>query len=182
LAEADQPSGTEADNLVARLEGDRRWHVARRVAASKGFDKSKFLTNFILFICEKYLLDQAGEITEQQIGEQVFRRPRGYNPGEDSIVRNYARLLRQRLEEYFAEEGIEETIRIVVPRGGYVPLFVEEDAVIGEGRSDTLPAEAPDLASSPDRVPSQGQSQLLRPDQLPVGRIVSVSTIIMTVR
>jgi hypothetical protein len=164
FAEADLPSPTAVANHVSGLEGDPRWHVARRVAASKGFARSKFLTSFVLYICEKYLLDQAGEITEQQIGEHVFRRPHGYSPGEDNIVRNYARLLRQRLEEYFAGEGIEEAIRIAVPRGGYLPLFIEEDTVIGESKPDDSPAEAPprDLPSHLETLPPQVRSLPVR--------------------
>lgn len=137
VAKVERASGTAVIDHVVRLEEDPRWGVARRVAASKGFSKSKFLISFILYICEKHLLDQTDEITEQLIGEHVFRRPQGYNPGEDNIVRNYARLLRQRLEEYFNGEGIDETIRIAVPRGGYVPLFIEEDKVVGESRTQS---------------------------------------------
>jgi hypothetical protein len=167
VAEAEQPSGTAVANHRATLEEDPRWHVTRRVAASKGFAKSKFLTSFILYICEKYLLNQTGEITEQQIGEQVFRRPHGYNPGEDNIVRNYARLLRQRLEEYFAGEGIDEAIRIVVPRGGYVPLFVEDDTVIGESKPNPAPAKALHVVvpAPLDKISPQDLSQ-----SIPVGR------------
>jgi len=133
------------------------------VAASKGFAKSRFLTSFVLYICEKYLLGQTGEITEQQIGEQVFRRPHGYSPGEDNIVRNYARLLRQRLEEYFTTEGIDETIRIVVPRGGYVPLFLEENMIIGKSKPEPFPAEVPPLefASHSDAMPPREESRSL---------------------
>jgi hypothetical protein len=145
FAEAEPPSGTAADDQIAVLEEDQRWHLARRIASSKGFAKSKFLASFVLYICEKYLLNQSDEITEQKIGEQVFRRPHGYNPGEDNIVRNYARLLRQRLEEYFAGEGADETVRLVVPRGGYVPLFIEEDSIIGNNKPDPEPAEDPPL-------------------------------------
>jgi hypothetical protein len=131
------------------LEEDPRWQVAERVAASKGFAKSKFLTHFLIYICEKYLLDRTDEITEQRIGEHVFRRPAGYNPGEDNIVRNYARLLRGRLEEYFADEGKDETIRIVVPRGGYVPLFFEEGKVVGEEKPQLFSGGSPHLDPSP---------------------------------
>ncbi|WP_433964503.1 hypothetical protein [Tunturiibacter gelidiferens] len=133
-AEAERLTETAIADHFVRLEEDPRWGVARRVAASKGFAKSKYLISFILYICEKHLLGQTGEITEQLIGEHVFRRPQGYNPGEDNIVRNYARLLRQRLDEYFSSEGIDETIRIAVPRGGYVPIFIEEDKAVGERR------------------------------------------------
>lgn len=148
-----QPSETIVADDLARLEEDPRWKVARRVAASKGFVKSKFLINFILYICEKHLLDQTSEITEQQIGEHVFRRPQGYNPGDDNIVRNYARLLRQRLDEYFTNDGAQEPIRIVVPRGGYVPLFVEEDKAIGEYAHQSPLAEFLDADSprSPEK-------------------------------
>jgi hypothetical protein len=160
FTEDKQPSETEVANHVARLDEDPRWQLAQRIARSKGFIKSKFLTSFVLYISEKYLLDQADEITEQQIGEQVFRRPRGYNPGEDNIVRNYARLLRQRLDEYFAAEGVDERVRIVVPRGGYVPLFVEDDAFIGERRLSPASAEAGNLSvPAPLQILPQNQSQ-----------------------
>jgi hypothetical protein len=165
FAETEHPSGTTADDQIAVLEEDQRWQVARRVASSRGFAKSKFLTSFVFYICEKYLLDQADEITEQKIGEQVFRRPRGYNPGEDNIVRNYARLLRQRLEEYFAGEGADETIRLVVPRGGYVPLFIEESSFIGNNKPDPTPAEDPPL-----NIPTPASEMPLHPQPVPSGR------------
>jgi hypothetical protein len=148
VAKVERASGTAVIDHVVRLEEDPRWGVARRVAASKGFSKSKFLISFILYICEKRLLDQTDEITEQLIGEHVFRRPQGYNPGEDNIVRNYARLLRQRLEEYFNGEGIDETIRIAVPRGGYVPLFIEENKVVGESRTQSAQVGSIEAGSS----------------------------------
>lgn len=149
-----------------RLDADPRWQVAKRLAASKGFIKSKFLVSFILYICEKHLLEQTDEITEQQIGEHVFRRPHGYNPGEDNIVRNYARLLRQRLEEYFSAEGIDEPIRIAVPRGGYVPLFIEEGTVIGESRPDFARNEAPSL----DLSLTAGATPVVQQETVPIDR------------
>ena len=133
FTEDKQPSETKAANHAERLEEDPRWHLARRIAGSKGFVKSKFLTSFVLYICEKYLLDQADEITEQQIGEQVFRRPRGYNPGEDNIVRNYARLLRQRLDEYFAVEGIDEQ---------FASLCLAADTSLSSSKTMRLSAKA----------------------------------------
>ncbi|WP_255462386.1 hypothetical protein [Granulicella sp. WH15] len=99
------------------------WQLACRVAASKGFCKSEFLPRFLLYVCEQYLTGDTQEITEQRIGTQIFNRSTGYNPGEDNIVRSYARLLRKRLDEYFDGEGRDEPMRIVIPRGGYIPTF-----------------------------------------------------------
>lgn len=99
------------------------WQAVLRIAGSHGFAKSTLLANFLRYVCEKKLQGRDAEITEQQIGTHAFGRPAAYNPGDDNIVRNYARILRQRLDDFYAEEGREETVRIVIPRGSYVPHF-----------------------------------------------------------
>lgn len=101
----------------------QEWQLACRVAASKRLSKSDLLPKFLLYVCEQQLIGNAHEITEQRIGTQIFNRATDYNPGEDNIVRSYARLLRKRLDEYFEGEGRDEPMRIVIPRGGYVPIF-----------------------------------------------------------
>jgi hypothetical protein len=120
------------------LEEDERWKLARRLITSKRFVKSPFLCGFLLYVCEKHLLNLDEEITEQQIGIAVFGRPPGYNVGDDNIVRNYARILRQRLDTYFKTEGSGETIHIVIPRGGYIPLFLDS----GGNFAETQPAQS----------------------------------------
>ena len=57
------------------------------------------------------------------IGAQVFRRPPGYSPSEDNIVRAEVRLLRKRLESYFQSEGVSDPTVIRIPKGSYVPVF-----------------------------------------------------------
>jgi hypothetical protein len=108
---------------LADLSLRPEWKLACRVAASKGICKSELLPRFLLYVCEQQLIGKAHEITEQRIGTQIFNRPKNYNPGEDNIVRSYARMLRKRLDEYFEGQGRQEPIRIVIPRGGYVPVF-----------------------------------------------------------
>jgi hypothetical protein len=99
------------------------WQLAKRVASSKGLGKSELLPRFLLYVCKERLLGREREITEQRIGRQIFKRPSHYDPGEDNIVRSYARLLRKRLDAYFESEGLDEPMRITIPRGGYVPSF-----------------------------------------------------------
>ena len=105
------------------LAEDRRWQLAQQVAASKSFAKSALLSKFLLYVCERALTGRTEEISEHQIGVHVFGRRQAYNPGEDNIVRNYARQLRQRLDHYFEEEGKSEELRIRVPLGKYIPVF-----------------------------------------------------------
>jgi hypothetical protein len=99
------------------------WQLACRVAASKGLSKSELLPRFLLHVCELSLRGRTEEITEQRIGTLIFNRPPDYNPGEDNIVRSYARTMRKRLDDYFDHEGRHERLRIHIPRGGYVPVF-----------------------------------------------------------
>jgi hypothetical protein len=108
-----------------RLRSRPEWQLALRVASSKRLSKSDLMPKFLLYVCEQRLLGNIQDITEQRIGTQIFNRAADYNPGEDNIVRSYARMLRKRLDDYFEGEGRDEPMRIVIPRGGYVPVFEE---------------------------------------------------------
>jgi hypothetical protein len=93
------------------------------VISSSQFRSSLRLREFLLYIAECALKATPEAATEQQIGVHVFRRAPGYNSSEDSIVRTHARLLRQRLAEYFATDGAAEPTIIEVPKGHYLPTF-----------------------------------------------------------
>ena len=125
------PKGSVADSLIHAeslweplcLTEDPRWQLALRIVASKSFAKSALLSKFLLYVCDRALSGKTEEISENQIGVHVFLRKPGYNQGEDNIVRNYARQLRQRLDHYFEEEGKFEELRISIPLGKYIPVF-----------------------------------------------------------
>ena len=102
---------------------DPRRALVERIIASSTFAKCERLSSLLAYVCDLTLHGRVKEINEQKIGEAVFGRPRNYDSSIDGIVRTQASRLRQRLELYFNEEGIDEPIRIVIPRGGYVPVF-----------------------------------------------------------
>ncbi len=116
---------------------DPRWDLVQRIVVSRSIGRSPLLSEFLLYICERHLRDRSSELTEQRIGVQVFGRSEGYNSNDDNIVRNYARTLRKRVEEYFATEGKHEDLRLEIPRGAYVPVFYSrplEDPGSAHGR------------------------------------------------
>ena len=128
------------ETWAPELQRDPRWSLAQRVVAGSHFVRSPLLSKFLLFIVAEAIQGHDGEITEHQIGVQVFDRPPGYRTIEDNIVRNYARQLRKRLAEHFAGEGGDEPVRIDVPVGGYVPVFVSvADGANADSRSLPLP-------------------------------------------
>ena len=149
--EHERPLLGGADKAELHLYDREEWKLACRIATSKGMAKSELLPRFLLHICQMSLRGREDEITEQRIGMLIFNRPAGYNPGEDNIVRSYARTLRKRLEDYFAQEGSGERMRVTIPRGGYVPVFE---------------AMAPSANTSPHQtgVPHLPQPLLLKED------------------
>jgi hypothetical protein len=102
---------------------DPRWHLAQRIAVSRSIGRSPLLSEFLLYVCDRKIREKTSELTEQRIGVQVFGRIEGYNSNDDNIVRNYARTLRKRVDEYFATEGKHEELKLEIPRGAYIPVF-----------------------------------------------------------
>jgi hypothetical protein len=102
---------------------DTRWALIERVAVSQHLKSSLRLCEFLFYISDCAIREVPEEATEQQIGIRIFHRHPGYNSSEDSIVRTHARLLRQKLAAYFAEEGLHEPLIVEIPKGHYLPLF-----------------------------------------------------------
>jgi len=103
---------------------DPRRALVERIVSSQHFKTSLRLCQFLQYVADCAIRESPEEATEQQIGIRVFGRPPGYNSSEDSIVRTHARLLRQKLEAYFAQEGVAEAMVLEMPKGHYLPVFM----------------------------------------------------------
>jgi hypothetical protein len=119
-----QPNPTLPEDLDQQYaQADAKRALVERVVASNHFKRSDRLCSFLRYVSACSLAGRTDEINEQLIGVQVFGKPTTYNTSEDNIVRTHARLVRQRLEAYFLNEGKDEPFRIHMPRGGYIPIF-----------------------------------------------------------
>jgi hypothetical protein len=127
----------------ASLQEDPHWALAQRVIAGPNFARSPLLTKFLLFVVAETLEGRGNEITEHQIGVHVFDRPADYRTLEDNIVRSYARQLRKRLAEHFADQGSSEPVRIDIPVGGYVPVFLPAAEEVNKEETPGSPAAGP---------------------------------------
>jgi hypothetical protein len=96
------------------------------------------------YVCQCALNDKPESATEQQIGIHVFNRNPGYNQSEDNVVRSQARLLRWKLEQYFAGEGKNEPLIITIPKGQYLPVFEERSSnALPQASNVKIPATEP---------------------------------------
>src|SRR5208283_4497460 len=111
------------------LDGDPRWHLAQRIAASPRFKRAGQLRAFLTYICTRALTETPEDIPESEIAVNVLNRRGDFNPNEDNIVRVQARQLRRKLQEYFENEGAGEELILTIPKGRYLPEFLQKSAI-----------------------------------------------------
>ncbi|QHN05104.1 hypothetical protein FTO74_18445 [Granulicella sp. WH15] len=135
--------------------------LVSRIVISPTFAKSERLCSLLTYVCDMALKGRDSEINEQKIGHAVFGRSLDYDSSIDGIVRTQASRLRQRLDLYFQHEGVDEPVRIVIPRGSYVPIF--------ESRPIAEPPQMPELqpAASAPLAPMAPPLEMLSDRQHP---------------
>ncbi|MFN8009576.1 MAG: tetratricopeptide repeat protein, partial [Terriglobia bacterium] len=94
-----------------------------RILKSPLFTRSSRLSRFLKFVVEKTLQGETQTLKEYALAVEVFDKEESYEPGVDPLVRVEAGRLRNKLREYYEEEGKAAIIRIELPKGTYVPAF-----------------------------------------------------------
>lgn len=123
---------------------DPKWLLVRRIVRSTTFARADRLSKLLLYVCRMHLSGRDNEVNEQRIGIDVFRRSPSFDSGADTIVRTHATRLRQKLDLYFSTDGVGETLRLEIPRGGYVPRFFEVASIVAQ-QAIVLSPEAPSV-------------------------------------
>jgi hypothetical protein len=140
-----------------------RRELVSRIVHSPTFGRSERLGTLLTYVCEMAIVGREAEINEQKIGQAVFNRSQDYDSSVDGIVRSQASRLRQRLELYFQQEGAGEPIRVVIPRGGYVPVFEAQSTVaLIPAVGDPAEAPAPIAPAGPAQITNQSRAPLPR--------------------
>ena len=57
------------------------------ILASESFAQSKRCCDFLRFVTERALVGDSESIKERTLGIEIFKRPDGYDPGQDSVDR-----------------------------------------------------------------------------------------------
>jgi adenylate cyclase len=128
LTAVPKPEPPDAHAALEQLE---------RVLASGDFDASPRSRAFVRFILEETLAGRHAGLTQTAIATRVFQRREDFDPTVDPIVRIQAGRLRRSLERYYLLSGASDPVRILLPRGTYVPVV--SWATRGEGRASAEP-------------------------------------------
>jgi serine/threonine-protein kinase len=108
------------DSAAIRQELDR-------ILASPSFRTAARHARLLRFLVEQSLSDQADSLKESVIAMEVFDRPADYDPRIDAVVRVEMGRLRSRLHEYYSGAGLEDSVRIEIPKGTYRPTFLQDE-------------------------------------------------------
>ena len=125
--------------------------LVNRVLQSSALSSSRALQAFLQFITDHALSGDLDAIKEQRIGSEVLGRRDNYDPAADNIVRVRAHELRQKLEKYFSTDGSAEPVVVTIPKGSYVPMFVQRS--VSEPVAPALTALPPVSATTPAPTP-----------------------------
>lgn len=111
-----------------------------RVLKSPRFRDSPQISSFLRYVVETTLAGKAELIKGYTIAVEALGRDESFDPNSQSIVRTEAARLRNELARYYEGPGREDPLRILLPRGRYVPEFVHHQETAPE---ETLPAAVP---------------------------------------
>ena len=112
-----------ADRDLSRLGEEQIRSELQRIIASQAFDASERNRSFLAFVVEETLAGRSQYIKGYTVARSVFQRDDDFDPQLDPVVRIEASRLRRSLERYYLTAGKTDSIRIELPKGGYVPRF-----------------------------------------------------------
>jgi eukaryotic-like serine/threonine-protein kinase len=111
--------------MIQFMDAERVRAQLDRILASAAFADAERASSFLRFVVLRALAGRTGEIKESVIAVEALGRSPSFDSKSDAIVRVEARRLRDRLESYYRREGAEDPVVISLPKGGYIPEFLE---------------------------------------------------------
>jgi hypothetical protein len=132
-----------------------------RIIESDTFRNSEALRRLLRFLADRVLAGEADQLKEYSVGIDALGKPPSYDPRRDSTVRIQVGRLRQKLSEYYGEEGREDPIIVDLPKGHFKLICearpLETPAAIGD-LSVTPRAPMPSPPPAPEKLSKQSRT------------------------
>jgi adenylate cyclase len=113
--------GDKAESGAVPVDDVRR-HLTK-ILASPTFADTERLRTLLRWLVSETLEGRDETLKEAVVGVAVFHRQPGWDQQNDAIVRVQVRNLRLCLARYYQREGCEDRVKILIPKGGYHPVF-----------------------------------------------------------
>ncbi len=119
------PSNQEGDIFST----DEVLQQLQRIFESPDFDGTKAQRGFLQYVVSKTIEGKSRDIKAYTVATEVFGRNKDFDQNTDPIVSIQANKLRRALERYYLIRGKHDPIRIDIPKGSYLPVFMEQTGV-----------------------------------------------------
>jgi len=114
----------QSNVVTLALDPDRIRHAVSTLLRDPSFARAPRMSQLLSFLIEKKLAGRESDISEFNIGLEVFRRnKRDYDTCFDPVVRVQVGRLRHRLVGYHTVAGTPLGVHISLPPGSYVPVI-----------------------------------------------------------
>jgi len=127
----------------------------KRILATPEFVTRKKVSQFLRYVLEQSLNGQSGSIKQYTIAVEALGYGADFDPTNNPTVRIEAQRLRRSLDQYYSAQGIEDPVRIDIPKGGYVPVFIT---------NHDSPQDAESACESIFSLPATIKPQVAMPD------------------
>jgi|SRR5580698_4953457 hypothetical protein len=95
------------------------------IVNSKTFSNHPKLIELLRQLVDSFLAGTT--MDEDQLGRKLFGRPDTWLPSRESAVRERKRLLRKTLSEYYATEGQQDKVLLILPKHGTLQTILNPD-------------------------------------------------------
>ncbi len=96
-------------------------NILKKITSSESFKDSDKYSALLTYLVNKTL---DGDVPkEYSIAIDFFKRDKDFDPSEDTIVRYYMYRLRQKIAAYYENEGKDDKVWLVIPKGHYEVKF-----------------------------------------------------------
>lgn len=112
-----------SDSRMLELSPADRRKTLQRVLASRAFARAEQLRRLLSYVVEATLEGREDTLKETVIGIELFDLSTDFDPKSDPVVRMAMRRLRDRLQQYYSNEGAADSIVISLEPGSYIPRF-----------------------------------------------------------
>jgi hypothetical protein len=114
LAPATKPEELTVEQIRQQLQ---------RILHSNTLRNSLTLQQLLQFLGTRAIAGNSEVLKEYTIGVEAFGRKPDFDPKTDTIVRVQTHRLRQKIKEYYQDEGVHDLVLVEIPRGHYHPKF-----------------------------------------------------------
>ena len=111
---------------VQKIPDTEVYQSLDKICSGDEFSAKDKTSRLLRFLVDETLAGRGENLKQYTIGTSVFNRLKDFNSELDPVVRIQAGRLRRSLELYYAHEGKDDAVHIVIPKGTYVPLFLPQ--------------------------------------------------------